>query len=178
MCMQPVSNGLELLDQSTAAQRTPSHKRQVTSHWVKVLKLSVKIIANSSYFPLFVPIFWQTPTQSSGLWLTQLGALLERRNFGNLLFMTTSSNRKCVSSLYIWSWCSSITDILQIFSNIWLFQNYSDHRGIHIDIAPASLPSLGLPSVTFQILVLLKPQHVHLWKTKEIIITKYHQRWK
>ena len=139
-------------------------KRQVTSHWVKVLKLSVKIIANSSYFPLFVPIFWQTPTQSSGS--------------GNLLFMTTSSNRKCVSSLYILSWCSSITDILQIFSNIWLFQNYSDHRGIHIDIAPASLPSLGLPSVTFQILVLLKPQHVHLWKTKEIIITKYHQRWR
>ena len=57
-------------------------KRQVTSHWVKVLKLSVKIIANSSYFPLSVPIFWQTPTQSSGLWLTQLGTLLERIYWG------------------------------------------------------------------------------------------------
>ena len=79
------------------------YKWQVTSHWVKVLKISVKIIANSSCFQLFVPIpiFWQTPMQSSGLWLTQLGTLLERRNWGNLLYMTMSSNRKCVKSIYL-----------------------------------------------------------------------------
>ena len=58
-----------------------SDKLQAT-HWVKVQKLSVKIMANSSCFPLFVPIFRQTPTQSSGS--------------NNLLFMTMSSNRKCV----------------------------------------------------------------------------------